>query len=83
MPQRARIARIAVPISLLSAPAGARETRHNLTTIETAFDEKRPFFVVSRRMLEGGSIDADTRYFYTRRVGAIPRQTAGQMGRTP
>jgi hypothetical protein len=27
MPQRARIARIAVPIFLLSAPAGARETR--------------------------------------------------------
>jgi hypothetical protein len=28
-------------------------------------------------MFEGGSIDADTRYFYTRRIGAIPRQTAG------
>ncbi|HEU4729779.1 MAG TPA: DUF5916 domain-containing protein, partial [Kofleriaceae bacterium] len=49
----------------------------NLTTIETIFDEKRPFFVDSRRMFEGGSIDADTRYFYTRRIGAIPRQTAG------
>jgi hypothetical protein len=40
----------------------------NLTTIETIFDEKRPFFVDSRRMFEGGSIDADTRYFYTRRA---------------
>jgi hypothetical protein len=49
----------------------------NLTMIETIFDEKRPFFVDSRRMFEGGSIDADTRYFYTRRIGAIPRQTAG------
>jgi hypothetical protein len=49
----------------------------NLTTIETIFDEKRPFFVDSRRMFEGGSIDADTRYFYTRRIGANPRQTAG------
>ena len=49
----------------------------NLTTIETIFDEKRPFFVDNRRMFEGGSIDADTRYFYTRRIGALPRQTAG------
>ena len=49
----------------------------NLTTVETIFDEKRPFFVDNRRMFEGGSIDADTRYFYTRRIGAIPRQTAG------
>lgn len=49
----------------------------NLTTVETIFDEKRPFFVDSRRMFEGGSIGADTRYFYTRRIGAIPRQTAG------
>src|SRR4051812_10438239 len=49
----------------------------NLATIETIFDEKRPFFVDSRRMFEGGSIDAATRYFYTRRIGAIPRQTAG------
>jgi len=43
----------------------------NLTTIEIIFDEKRPFFVDSRRMFEGGSIDADTRYFYTRRTGAM------------
>lgn len=52
----------------------------NLTTIETIFDEKRPFFVVDRRMFEGGSIDPATRYFYTRRIGALPRQTAGTEG---
>src|SRR5262249_2318346 len=49
----------------------------NMTTIETIFDEKRPFFVDSRRMFEGGSIGADTRSFYTRRLGPIARQTAG------
>jgi len=38
----------------------------NLTTIETIFDEKRPFFVYRRRIFESGSIDADTRYFYSR-----------------
>jgi hypothetical protein len=49
----------------------------NLTTIEPIFAEQRPFFVDNRRMFEGGSIDADTRYFYTRRIGALPRPTAG------
>jgi hypothetical protein len=45
----------------------------NLTTNETVFEDKRPFFVDERRLLEGGAID-DARYFYSRRLGAVPRK---------
>jgi Domain of unknown function (DUF5916) len=45
----------------------------NLTTNETVFEDKRPFFVDQRRLLEGGAID-DARYFYSRRLGAVPRK---------
>lgn len=50
----------------------------NLTTTETVFDDKRPFFVDQRRLFEGGSIDGDTRYFYSRRIGAVPRRVLAE-----
>lgn len=41
----------------------------NLTAYETAFDEKRPFFVEGAPLLKGNG----PTYFYSRRIGARPR----------
>ena len=45
----------------------------NLTAYETAFSEKRPFFIEGSRLFE---VEGPT-YFYSRRIGAPPRGPAG------
>lgn len=43
----------------------------NLTAFETFYDEKRPFFLEGRHILEFDN-DADSKMFYSRRIGAMP-----------
>ena len=48
----------------------------NLTAFETFFEERRPFFVEGSSILGLGQGDGRTRYFYSRRVGRAPGQSA-------
>ncbi|MFC1730156.1 DUF5916 domain-containing protein [candidate division KSB1 bacterium] len=53
----------------------------NLTTIETFFPEKRPFFIEGNDIFEfkdmGGGRYADDRVFYSRRIGRAPQIDPG------
>ena len=49
----------------------------NLTAFETFFDERRPFFLEGSRLLAGESPDdGGAEYFYSRRIGARPAESA-------
>jgi hypothetical protein len=49
----------------------------NLTAFETFFDERRPFFLEGSRLLAGESADdGEAEYFYSRRIGARPAESA-------
>jgi len=48
----------------------------NLTAFETFFEERRPFFVEGSGIFSFGLTEAGTRYFYSRRVGRAPSQSA-------
>jgi hypothetical protein len=49
----------------------------NLTAFETFFDERRPFFLEGSRLLAGEPADDDgADYFYSRRIGAPPAESA-------
>ena len=46
----------------------------NLSAFETFFDERRPFFTEGSEMLRGSG---GANYFYSRRIGAVPRISIG------
>jgi hypothetical protein len=49
----------------------------NLTAFETFFDERRPFFLEGSQLLAGeASDDSEAAYFYSRRIGAPPAESA-------
>jgi hypothetical protein len=49
----------------------------NLTAFETFFDERRPFFLEGSRLLAGEPAeDNGAEYFYSRRIGARPPESA-------
>ena len=48
----------------------------NLTAFETFFEERRPFFVEGSSIFGFGLGDHSARYFYSRRVGRAPSQSA-------
>ena len=49
----------------------------NLTAFETFFDERRPFFLEGSQLLAGeSSDDSEAAYFYSRRIGAPPAESA-------
>jgi hypothetical protein len=57
----------------------------NLSTFETAFRERRPFFVEGTQIFDLGFSGGDGRFLYTRRIGAdAPIIAAAKVtGRTP
>ena len=97
MPQRARIARIAVPIFLLSAPAGARETRQltavrvgpGAIQVDGSLDDPGWAGVaftagfLQKRPVDGAASGIARRYARTTRQEAVVPSRFDQMGRTP
>ncbi|MEO7963167.1 MAG: DUF5916 domain-containing protein, partial [Gemmatimonadaceae bacterium] len=48
----------------------------NLTTFETFFEERRPFFVEGASAFDFGTNLTDNRFFYSRRIGRAPSLSA-------
>lgn len=47
----------------------------NLTTYETFYEEKRPFFLEGKHILDFATANGNDMMFYTRRIGAAPSYT--------